>query len=80
MVSASSIVEDDGIGMSEHTLTGPLIEFGKSFWASEEAQEEFPGLVSKNLHQTGTLWYRLLLYSDGCQADCGHIAPVGCRT
>jgi Histidine kinase-, DNA gyrase B-, and HSP90-like ATPase len=47
------VVEDDGIGMSEHTLTGPLIEFGKSFWTSAEAQEEFPGLVSTNLHQTG---------------------------
>jgi len=35
------VVEDDGIGMSERILTGPLIEFGKSFWASEEAQDEF---------------------------------------
>ena len=47
------VVEDDGIGMSERILTGPLLEFGKSFWASEEAQDEFPGLVSTNLHQTG---------------------------
>lgn len=46
-------VEDDGIGMAEHILTGPLIEFGKSFWASEEAQDEFPGLVSARLHQAG---------------------------
>ncbi len=47
------IVEDDGIGMAEHILAGPLIEFGKSFWTSEEAQSEFPGLVSSNLRQTG---------------------------
>ncbi len=47
------IVEDDGIGMSEHILTGPLIEFGKSFWASQEAQEEFPGLLSAHLNQAG---------------------------
>ena len=47
------IVEDDGIGMSERVLTGPLLEFGKSFWASEEAQDEFPGLVSARLHQAG---------------------------
>ena len=47
------IVEDDGIGMSERVLTGPLLEFGKSFWASEEAQDEFPGLISTALHQTG---------------------------
>jgi hypothetical protein len=47
------IVEDDGIGMSERVLTGPLLEFGKSFWGSEEAQDEFPGLVSARLDQGG---------------------------
>ncbi len=47
------IVEDDGIGMSERVLIGPLLEFGKSFWASEEAQDEFPGLLSAKLCQTG---------------------------
>ncbi len=47
------IVEDDGIGMAEHILAGPLIEFGKSFWASEEVQSEFPGLISAKLRQTG---------------------------
>jgi Histidine kinase-, DNA gyrase B-, and HSP90-like ATPase len=47
------VVEDNGTGMSEHTLTGPLIEFGKSFWISEEAQDEFPGLVGANLNQIG---------------------------
>jgi hypothetical protein len=47
------VVEDDGIGMSERVLTGPLLEFGKSFWASEEAQDEFSGLVSARLHQAG---------------------------
>lgn len=47
------IVEDDGIGMSESTLTGPLLEFGKSFWASDEIQDEFPGLVSSNIRQRG---------------------------
>lgn len=46
-------VEDDGIGMSERALTGPLLEFGKSFWGSEEAQDEFPGLVSARLDQGG---------------------------
>ncbi|MGB8841770.1 MAG: ATP-binding protein [Aliidongia sp.] len=47
------LVEDDGIGMSERVLTGPLLEFGKSFWGSEEAQDEFPGLVSAPLDQGG---------------------------
>jgi hypothetical protein len=47
------VVEDNGIGMSEHVLTGPLIEFGKSFWTSEDAQAEFPGLISSGLRQIG---------------------------
>jgi hypothetical protein len=47
------IVEDDGIGMAEHILAGPLIEFGKSFWLSDEVQSEFPGLISAKLRQTG---------------------------
>lgn len=46
-------VEDNGLGMSEAVLTGPLIEFGKSFWKSREAQAEFPGLISANLKQSG---------------------------
>ena len=54
--SAGSIwlnVEDDGIGMSERTLTGPLLDFGISSWGSEFLQSEFPGLVGKNPRQTG---------------------------
>jgi hypothetical protein len=47
------VVEDDGIGMSERVLTGPLIEFGKTFWASEDVQDEFPGLMGANLRQGG---------------------------
>ena len=47
------VVEDDGTGMSERVLSGALLEFGKSFWASEEVQDEFPGLVSANLRQSG---------------------------
>ena len=47
------VVEDDGVGMSERVLVGPLIEFGKSFWTSEDLQDEFPGLASANLRQGG---------------------------
>ena len=47
------IVDDDGIGMSEHVLVGPLIEFGKSFWDSQEARDEFPGLLSASLRHAG---------------------------
>ena len=46
-------VEDDGIGMSERTLVGPLLDFGTSGWASELLQVEFPGLAGHNLRQTG---------------------------
>jgi hypothetical protein len=39
-------VDDMGIGMSERVVTGPLIDFGKSFWSSALMDEEFPGLRS----------------------------------
>ena len=37
-------VEDDGVGMSTRTLSEDLLDFGKSFWASERASSEFPGI------------------------------------
>ena len=37
-------VDDDGVGMSSTTLCEELLDFGKSFWASERASQEFPGL------------------------------------
>lgn len=46
-------VDDQGIGMSEAVLTGPLIDFGKSLWSSGLLQEEFPGLRSKRLKPIG---------------------------
>lgn len=39
-------VDDTGTGMSERVVTGPLIDFGKSFWSSTLLEEEFPGLRS----------------------------------
>ncbi|MCW2393252.1 hypothetical protein [Sphingobium sp. B11D3A] len=39
-------VDDQGTGMSERVVTGPLIDFGKSFWSSTLMDEEFPGLRS----------------------------------
>jgi hypothetical protein len=41
------MVDDDGIGMSERVLTGPLLDFGRSFWTSSTLREEFPGLASR---------------------------------
>lgn len=47
------VVEDDGIGMSEQVLTGPLLDFGTSFWRSSLALEEFPGLMAAGMHAIG---------------------------
>ena len=47
------VVEDNGIGMSEHVLTGPLLDFGTSFWRSPMAMEEFPGLIASGMHAIG---------------------------
>ena len=46
-------VEDNGIGMSEHVLSGPLLDFGTSFWRSSLAMEEFPGLMAAGMHAIG---------------------------
>lgn len=47
------VVEDDGIGMSTNVLTGPLIDFGNSFWRSALAAQEFPGLQAAGISATG---------------------------
>lgn len=47
------VVEDNGIGMSEHVLTGPLLDFGTSFWRSPLATEEFPGLMAAGMNAIG---------------------------
>ena len=41
-------VDDDGVGMSPTTLSEDLLDFGKSFWASERASSEFPGIHAAN--------------------------------
>ena len=47
------VVEDNGIGMSEQVLTGPLLDFGMSFWRSTLTMEEFPGLMAAGMHAIG---------------------------
>lgn len=47
------LVEDNGIGMSELVITGPLIDFGNSFWKSPLAAQEFPGLMSSGMQTVG---------------------------
>lgn len=46
-------VEDDGIGMSEAVLTGPLIDFGSSYISSSIVKSEYPGLLSKGNKRLG---------------------------
>ena len=45
--------EDNGVGMSQLVLTGPLIDFGNSFWKSNLAIQEFPGLASAGMKSRG---------------------------
>jgi hypothetical protein len=47
------LVEDNGIGMSELVLTGPLLDFGTSFWRSPLAMDEFPGLMAAGMAAIG---------------------------
>ena len=46
-------VEDNGTGMSPKVLTGPLLDFGGSFWGTTLMHEELPGLESKGYASTG---------------------------
>jgi len=46
-------VEDNGIGMSQATLTGPLLDFGASLWNSTQLDVEWPGLRSRKFQATG---------------------------
>jgi hypothetical protein len=39
-------IEDNGVGMSERVLASALLDFGTSFWQTERARSEFPGLQS----------------------------------
>eukprot|EP01013_Petalomonas_cantuscygni_P030171 TRINITY_DN56103_c0_g1_i1.p1 TRINITY_DN56103_c0_g1~~TRINITY_DN56103_c0_g1_i1.p1 ORF type:complete len:852 (+),score=69.39 TRINITY_DN56103_c0_g1_i1:143-2557(+) len=45
--------EDNGVGMSHTVLTGPLIDFGNSFWKSSLAIQEFPGLAAAGMKSRG---------------------------
>ena len=46
-------IEDNGVGMSERTLTDTLLDFGNSFWSSEDVKTEFPGLLAKGMKPIG---------------------------
>jgi histidine kinase/DNA gyrase B/HSP90-like ATPase len=46
-------VEDTGIGMSEAVLTGPLLDFGTTYWGSALMREEHEGLWARGFEPTG---------------------------
>lgn len=46
-------IDDNGIGMSERILIGPLLDFGHSLWNSSLLREEWPGLESSGLQPIG---------------------------
>lgn len=46
-------VDDNGIGMTERVMAGPLIDFGKSIWNSSILREEFPGLQGRDIEPIG---------------------------
>ncbi len=46
-------VEDTGVGMSTEMLSTHLLDFGRSFWDSEQVLKEMPGLLSKGFVPTG---------------------------
>ena len=46
-------VDDNGVGMAQSTLTTDLLDFGRSFWYSEQAAHQFPGLQSSGFRPIG---------------------------
>jgi len=66
------IVEDNGVGMSERVLTGPLLDFGTSFWTSSLIKKEFPGLRSsgfKSIGKFGIGFYSIFMIADSVFVD-----------
>lgn len=46
-------VTDNGLGMSLRTVKDYLLNFGSSYWASDLAKEEYPGLYSSGFESVG---------------------------
>jgi hypothetical protein len=46
-------IADNGVGMSPRIITEALLDFGRSFWRSSLAAEEFPGLQGSGVKATG---------------------------
>jgi hypothetical protein len=61
-------IEDNGIGMSAAVLTGPFLDFGKSYWGSLLMTAEHPGLLSSGFESTGK--YGIGFFSSFMLGDC----------
>jgi len=46
-------VHDTGLGMSKDVLSGPLLDFGQSYWDSDLAIGEWPGLTASDFEPSG---------------------------
>lgn len=60
-------VDDNGVGMSPLVMTGPLIDFGKSFWQTNLLEKEFPGLSStsfKSIAKYGIGFFSAFMWGD----------------
>ena len=60
------VVKDDGIGMSINAIKHYLLNFGNSYWASDLAKVEYPGLNSsgfKSVGQFGIGFYSAFMIS-----------------
>ncbi|MBR1245320.1 ATP-binding protein [Bradyrhizobium sp. AUGA SZCCT0169] len=65
-------VIDDGIGMSQRVLSGPLLDFRSSFWKSDLLNEEFPGLRSSGFGSVGRYgigFYSIFMIADSVKVS-----------
>jgi hypothetical protein len=46
-------IEDNGIGMTKLTILNFLLDFGKSYWSSNQMINDYPGLFSSGFSSTG---------------------------
>jgi hypothetical protein len=46
-------IDDNGVGMSQRTLSETLLDFGRSLWTSPEVREELPGLAHRGFQAIG---------------------------
>lgn len=61
-------VSDCGVGMSESTLAGALLDFGNSYWQSPAMLSEHPGLAASGFEPTGQ--FGIGFYSVFLLGDC----------